>query len=231
MHFSASFLAAALPLLAAAAPASVASSGPIGLIATHSTSPIHLSSVNAAEQNFWIGKDTSSYCPLNPASTCPPGKDTIISVLGDQAHPGTASMCKLYSHPISSPSQQSPSGTSLLPLDVVVPGGQQMFIRSNGALGYTQAHSGAIPTGAISTGFTFTPASAGAQFGNFGVNLPGSAGFLACPSGPDFHPPYQVFVNLKGLKDADVAGGKISKCIDFNVIAPQASGPDAWQYT
>lgn len=101
MQFSASFLAAALPLLAAAAPAPaasaapVASSGPIGLIATHSASPIHLSSVNAAGQNFYIGKDTSSYCPLTPASSCPPGKDTVISVFGDEAHPGTASMGKL----------------------------------------------------------------------------------------------------------------------------------------
>ena len=95
MQFSASFLAAALPLLAAAAPAPVASSGPIGLIATHSASPVHLQSVNAAGQNFWIGKDTSSYCPLTPASSCPPGTDTVISVFGDVAHPGTASMGKL----------------------------------------------------------------------------------------------------------------------------------------
>ncbi|MCJ1269421.1 hypothetical protein MMC22_009313 [Lobaria immixta] len=213
MQFSASFLAAALPLLAAAAPAPaassapVANSGPIGLIATHSASPIHLSSVNAAGQNFWIGKDTSSYCPLTPASSCPPGKNTVIEVLGDQAHPGTAAM------------------------DVVVPGGQQMFIRSNGALGYTQAHSASIPTGAITTGFTYTPPSGGAQFGTFGVSLPGSAGLLACPTGANFSGPYQVFVNLKNLKDSDVAGGKINKCIGMNALAVSTNGADAWQYT
>lgn len=97
MPFSPSSLAAALPLLAAAAPAPVQSSGPIGLVATHSTSPIHLQSVNANGQNFWIGKDTASYCPdpKNPPKICPTGKDTIISVLGDQAHPGTASLGKL----------------------------------------------------------------------------------------------------------------------------------------
>lgn len=106
-----------------------------------------------------------------------------------------------------------------------------MFIRSNGALGYTQAHSASIPTGAITTGFTFTPASEGAQFGNFGIKLPGSAGLLACPAGANFSGPYQVFANLKNLKDSDVAGGKINKCIGFNVIAPKASGPNAWQYT
>lgn len=106
-----------------------------------------------------------------------------------------------------------------------------MYIRSNGALGYTQAHSASIPTGAMTTGFTFTPASAGSQFGFFGVNLPGSAGLLACPTGENFSGPYQVFVNLKNLKDSDVAGGKINKCIGFNAIAPTATGADAWQYT
>lgn len=101
MQFSAGFLAAALPLLTAAAPAPaassapIASSGPIGLIAIHPDSPIHLSSVNAAGQNFYIGKDTSSYCPLTPPLSCPPGKSTVISVFGDQAHPGTAAMAEL----------------------------------------------------------------------------------------------------------------------------------------
>lgn len=95
MQFSATFLAAVLPLFAAAAPAPALSSGPIALIAAHSASPIHLQLVNAAGQAFWIGKDTSSYCPLTPSSDCPPGKDTVISVFGDAAHPGTASMGEL----------------------------------------------------------------------------------------------------------------------------------------
>lgn len=109
MQFSVSFLTVALPLLAAAAPAPaassapVASSGPIGLLATHSASPIHLSSINAAGQNFWIGKDTSSFCPLTPASSCPPGKRTVIAVLGDEAHPGTAAMGKPFFKKSSTP--------------------------------------------------------------------------------------------------------------------------------
>ena len=92
MQFSATVIAAVLPLFAAAAPAPAPSSGPISLIAAHSASPIHLSPVNAAGQAFWIGKDTSSYCPLTPSSNCPPGNETVISVFGDTAHPGTASM-------------------------------------------------------------------------------------------------------------------------------------------
>lgn len=101
MQFSKSFILAALPFLAAAAPAPdykvsplPQSSGPVGLIATHSASPIHLQSINASGQAFWIGKETSSYCPLTDQSLCPPGKDTSIIILGNEAHPGTASMSK-----------------------------------------------------------------------------------------------------------------------------------------
>lgn len=101
MQFSNSFLIAALPFLAASAPAPASyspasntpqNSGPVGLIATRSASPIHLQSVNASGQAFWIGKPTSSYCPLVPASSCPPGTDTVISITGDAKHPGGASL-------------------------------------------------------------------------------------------------------------------------------------------
>lgn len=102
MQFSTSFILAALPFLAAAAPAASeykvsplpVSSGPVGLIATHSASPIHLSSINASGQAFWIGKDTSTFCPLTPKSSCPPGNDTRIQIFGNEANPGTASMGK-----------------------------------------------------------------------------------------------------------------------------------------
>lgn len=102
-----------------------------------------------------------------------------------------------------------------------------MYIRSNGALGYTQAHSASIPAGAYTTGFTFTP---GENFGYFSVNLPGSAGLIACPAGPNYSYPYQVFANLKGLKDSDVAGGNISKCIGFNALTSK-NAVNSWQYT
>ena len=41
-----------------------------GLIAIHSASPIHLSSVNAAGNKFWIGKDTQTYCPAIEGLDC-----------------------------------------------------------------------------------------------------------------------------------------------------------------
>lgn len=176
------FLLASLPFLAAAAPAPV-SSGPISLIAARSASPIHLAPINAAGQAFWIGKKTSSYCPLNLPTSCPKGTSTVIGVYGDVAHPGTAYLSKSFPSIWLYHSFKNSCNEDWTLLDVLVPGGQRMYIRPNGALGYTQAHSGSIPTGSTVTGFTYTP---GIKFGTFGINLPGAAGLLACPTGKTF---------------------------------------------
>ncbi|KAL8731494.1 MAG: hypothetical protein Q9166_003340 [cf. Caloplaca sp. 2 TL-2023] len=88
------------------------------VIAARSNSPFHLQSVNANGQAFWIGKDTATYCPLEPHLTCPPGNETVFSVGGRTAS-----------------------------LDTAVPGGQQIFVAPNGKLSYTQAHSPNIPPG------------------------------------------------------------------------------------
>ncbi|KAL3428177.1 IgE-binding protein [Phlyctema vagabunda] len=120
-------LVSALAGLAAAAPAPAArqSSGSFSAIATRSGSPIHLSSIHANGGKFWIGKETASYCPVDPSS-CPPGQDTAFS-----------------------------AGAGGLALDVVVPGGQQAYVDPTGALSFTQAHSAAIPEGSITTGFSY----------------------------------------------------------------------------
>ncbi|CZR59928.1 uncharacterized protein PAC_09823 [Phialocephala subalpina] len=41
----------------------------------------------------------------------------------------------------------------LTALDVEVPGGQQVYVQANGALGFTQAHSASVPVGATIGGF------------------------------------------------------------------------------
>lgn len=41
----------------------------------------------------------------------------------------------------------------LTALDVEVPGGQQVYVQANGALGFTQAHSASVPPGATIGGF------------------------------------------------------------------------------
>lgn len=51
-----------------------------GAIAARSASPIHLQSINANGGAFWIGKNTTTYCPLANQTDCPPGKDTVFAV-------------------------------------------------------------------------------------------------------------------------------------------------------
>ncbi|KAB8233449.1 hypothetical protein ETB97_000718 [Aspergillus alliaceus] len=65
-----------LPLLAAAAP-TAPENPPFGVMATHSASPIHLLPMNAAGQKFWLGGETTSYCPL--PENCPPGNQTVFA--------------------------------------------------------------------------------------------------------------------------------------------------------
>ncbi|KAJ5925467.1 hypothetical protein N7454_008106 [Penicillium verhagenii] len=107
----------ALPLLAAAAPAPVASpsaaSPPaFSVMSIRSASPIHYMQMNAAGQKFYLGGSTSSYCPGVEGMVCP-----------------------LATRPSS------------LQADTEVPGGQQVYVDATGALSFTQAHSASIPAG------------------------------------------------------------------------------------
>lgn len=73
----------ALPLLAAAAPAVKApeANPPFTVMAIRSASPIHYMQMNAAGQKFWLGGQTSSYCPTM-VSDCPPGNQTVFAAGG-----------------------------------------------------------------------------------------------------------------------------------------------------
>lgn len=80
-------------------------------------------SLQANGGSFWIGKNTSSYCPDN-VGDCPSGNST--SFVSDS--------------------------NGALSLNTEVPGGQQVFIAPNGLLSYTSPHSSYIPTGSITSG-------------------------------------------------------------------------------
>ncbi|KAK6334592.1 hypothetical protein TWF718_010049 [Orbilia javanica] len=130
-------LTAILSLLAAAsaAPASELETRALpkdtafGFLALRSASPIHFQSLNANGGKIWIGKKTSSYCPLPDKKACPKGKDTSFWIDNNS---GTAAM------------------------NAIVPGGQRAYIGPTGELSYTQAHSAFIPTGSTSLGFKVT---------------------------------------------------------------------------
>ncbi|KAJ5123099.1 hypothetical protein N7448_009196 [Penicillium atrosanguineum] len=63
-------------------------------------------------------------------------------------------------------------------LDVIVPGGQQIYVDGSGALSFTVPHSGYIPAGSSTGPFKYTP---GSSFGTWTYSGQGASGFMACP--------------------------------------------------
>ncbi|KAI4730988.1 hypothetical protein E4T49_01407 [Aureobasidium sp. EXF-10728] len=102
-------LTAVLP--AFAIPTARSTSDSFGGLAIHSGSPIHLSTLNANGNAFWLNKETHSYCPNTTISSCPPGKYTYFT-----------------------------NGNNTLSLSVEVPGGQRVYVAADGSLGYTIPH-------------------------------------------------------------------------------------------
>ncbi|KAL8904687.1 MAG: hypothetical protein Q9207_003106 [Kuettlingeria erythrocarpa] len=187
-----------------------------GVISSLPTSPIHLGSVNANGNAFWIGKGTQTHCPQIPNLVCPPANETqptVFAVGNGGAGPGAG----LYT---------------------MVPGGQSIYVAPTGALGFTTAHSAYIPPGsAVETFRAFpgepynaTTGSSGA-FGLFTFQGLGATGFLACPVNRNVIGPYQVFADVDGLSDEDVPGGCVDKCLGFTALpASNIYEKPVWQY-
>jgi len=175
---AASACSSAAPAASSVAPAPV-DNGYFGVISARSGSPIHLQTLNARSGKFYLGgPGPTTYCPAESigASNCPPGNTTVLT-----------------------------GGDNTLGLGVVVPGGQQVFVAAVGALGYTQAHSAAIPTGATQTGFSREAPSGGNTFGYLHFDT----GFVACPAGEGQG--YQVFGQVADAKFGD-------ECLGFNAL-------------
>jgi hypothetical protein len=128
-------LLALLPALITATPLKRQFCGPFGMIAIHSGDPrVHLHSINANSNLFWIGQPTASYCPDHSITDCPPGNVTVLDAPED------------LSTGISTSSE--------------VPGGQEIYIQgptqdNPGALTFNSAHT-AVPIGGIVDQFSFT---------------------------------------------------------------------------
>ena len=93
--------------------------------------------VNAAGQAFWLGGSPASYCPT-VVPHCPNVTETIFA----------GGLTELFVSVFSI----VPSAM-LTSFQVEVPGGQGVYVNVNGALGFTQAHSIYVPTGAYFGGF------------------------------------------------------------------------------
>lgn len=199
------------------------------VIAARSASPVHMQSVVANGQGFWIGKETATYCPPE-VDPCPSGDVTVLDYFD-----GSLSLVCRYSIRLLFLflSRIPPELLIFSAQDVSVPGGQRVYVAPTGELGFTRAHSASIPPGSTQDGFTLSSTLATTQLASLGFSKLGATGFLACPAGPNGTAPFKVFANVSALKDADVPGGSLNACIGFDALAGEytESVSAAWQYT
>ncbi|KAF2151649.1 hypothetical protein K461DRAFT_279131 [Myriangium duriaei CBS 260.36] len=140
-----------LPLLAAgsalALPAPQTSTTPSTFsgIAIHSGSDIQYAAVSASGSALWLNKPTSTYCPSQAGSVCATStNDTVFAAA---------------------------QGSTTLSLNVIVPGGQEVYVAADGRAEYTVPHSASTGTGSSTSGF-----SSGDGYVKFEGN-----DWLACP--------------------------------------------------
>lgn len=168
---------------------------PFTLTASNPALPVDGRPVTACGQHWSIDGQTCSYCPDQVGSSCPAGNATVIV-----ASEGSAAM------------------------DVMVPGGQVVYLDPYWNVGYGQAHSAYIPPGSLLEGLK-------AYHGGGFVNLNGNGyGWAACPptaSGGGGGSGWNLVA-----KNASNAGN-LGNCYGVNLKVnelPQGT-VGAWQYT
>ncbi|KAK3384891.1 hypothetical protein B0H63DRAFT_559612 [Podospora didyma] len=151
--------------------------------------------IQANGGRFWMGKPPSAYCPPD------------IPGLNCTLYPGTSTVLV--------------GGNETLSLNVVVPGGQQVYIAPDGALGYTPPHSTFKPDGSVVTGWRREISDAGGA----PTVLWNQAGgyFVACPVGDAKDDVYQIYLN-----SGDALSG--AACVSFQMRTYTAAGAVAWEY-
>lgn len=118
--------------------------------------------------------------------------------------------------------------------DADVPGGQVVYVLPTGELAFTEPHAEGTPgeNNGTTAGFVYTNSTSGV-LGEFGFTGLGAEGFVACPA-RNGSAPWQIFVEVPGLSDRDVPGGKVSACLGFDALGVKYQGVDgeaaAWEY-
>lgn len=102
-----------------------------------------------------------------------------------------------------------------------------IYVRKDGSLGYTQAHSALYPEGAIVGGGLTYFKSENSQIGTLGTRAFGATGFMACPT---LDHGYQVFA---AISNATAPEGDLAACLGFDALATEGADKSrgAWQYT
>jgi|ERR1712225_107676 len=110
-------------------------------------------------------------------------------------------------------------------MDAVVPGGQRAFVRKDGSLGFTVPHSGAIPEGAMTGPWQFTPQK---EEGTVGQLKFATRGFNACktgekgPSGLDIYQLYALSIGSEAQLEKE--------CIDVGFSTATWPGAVPYEY-
>ncbi|KAJ5663247.1 hypothetical protein N7507_003978 [Penicillium longicatenatum] len=128
-------------------------------------------------------------------------------------------------------------------LDVVVPGGQSIYVAPSGALSFTTPHSGYIPAGSSQGPFEYTPGASGNPLGTWTYSGQGASGFMACPvpasnsgsaaarrAAAAAPPTWQVYA---AQQNATVPTGNVGDCLGFDALAVGlnvTSSSLAWEY-
>ncbi|EME87896.1 uncharacterized protein MYCFIDRAFT_27473 [Pseudocercospora fijiensis CIRAD86] len=173
-----------------------------GGIALRSASPIHFANVNAAELQFFLNKNTSTYCPSGVE-----GLD-----------------CSAFNSNQTIFTQAVNSTT--LSLDVTVPGGQQVYVTDcdeksgqlAGELKFTQAHPAFTPGPALYEGFTIS-AAGDLQFEN--------KDWFACPINEP-NSGYGIW-SVARLEGSNAGEGCLG--FSFRVVELDEKVKTAWQYS
>lgn len=171
-----------------------------GMMVLRSASPIHYGQVNASGGKFYIGLEKPSVgtCPGSvPKNTCPAGKNTLV-LFNDNKYAS---------------------------LNVMVPGGQRIYVAPDRSLSYTSAHSAYIPTGSKVDGFKLGKKGENTLRPITHTNGP----FVACPKKKGTGP-WKVYVGTPKPKDAP--SGCATDCLEFSNMAVEVTNEryGAWQY-
>jgi len=114
-------------------------------------------------------------------------------------------------------------------LFVEVPGGQQTYVTTEGAFGFTEAHSDSIPVGAYQYGWTDTNVTSDCDESYILINflLPGATtgGIFACPVTTAGTTSYQIYAQTPAFNQTN--------CIELDGLVEQVQATNdfgAWQY-
>jgi hypothetical protein len=183
-------------------------------ISTHvGNDNVNLREVNASGQRFYLNKATTTFCPKGmPKVGCSQSRFPLklfcpLLFLIFMFSDGNATVF-------------ASNGSGTLFLYAAVPGGQQVYVASGGALGYTVAHSGNVPQDSQRATFNYTPQE---NMNGVGTLTFDKQDFAACLTGNEGE--YQVYAWIP-----KVNGNLRTNCTSIRIRTVRYTEAAAWSY-